>query len=216
MRVSKKDAKLLLILLGILVFLLSYLLVYNRYIAKQDAVAAQITELQPQLDTLEEYYQNLSTYETAIETAKKEIEEEMGRYPSEIFTEDLILYAIELEDRVGLDATALSFVDPVLVNEFTGVTPENGEEASAVMDAYETAMNVSCTLTYEQLKSVLHYIYETRNYTGVNSLSVSYNAENGRLVGNLEVSKFLITYEGAEPEGHVMPYVKKGQPALFG
>lgn len=216
MRVSRRDAKLLLILLGIVAFLLSYLLVYNRYIEKRDAVTAQIAELQPQLDTLEQYYVNLSTYEDAIATAKTEIGEELDRYPSEIFTEDLILYAMELEDRVGLDATALSFTDPVLVNEFMGAADQDGTVTTTMMDAYETAMNVSCDLSYSQLKSVLRYIYSTRDYTAVNAVNVSYNAESGRLLGNLEVAKFFLTYDGATPESHAMPYVQKGQTALFG
>lgn len=216
MRISKRDAKLLLMLLGIVVFLASYLLVYNRYLDKTEEVTAQIAELKPTLDTLENYYANLATYEAAVEAAKTEVNTEMRRYPTEIFTEDQVLYAIDLENRVGLNATALSFTDPALIHAFNGMVNLDGADTPVEMEAYQSTMNVSCELTYDQLKSMLHYIYDTRHYTGVSALSVSYDAETARLVGNVDVSKYYITYAGAEPEAHVTPFVNTGRTQLFG
>lgn len=215
MKLSKRDAKLLLILLGIVTFLLSYLLVYNHYIKKQDAVAQQISELTPKLNTLEEYYANLSSYESAIEEARTSTKQELRRYPTEVLTEDQTLYALELEQRLGINVTALTFSDPLQVSEFSGILPD-GSEKPVKMDAYQSTMNVSCEMTYAQLKQMLRYIYDTNDYTSVASLSVSYDAETAKLKGNVDVSKFFIQYEGAEKGVHVMPFVPEGRPNIFG
>lgn len=215
MKISKRDAKLLLILVGVVVFLLSYLLVFNRYNNKRDEVAAQLAALQPQLSTLEGYYSNLATYQTAIDDDKTEVKSEMDRYPTEIKTEDQILYAMDLEKNVGIKASALAFTDPVLVNEFKGIAGQD-EAAPVLMDAYQTVMNISCDLTYPQLKALLHYIYATQEHTSVSSVSVSYDAEKAELTGTVGVCQFYLTYPGAEPEIHGMPAVPQGTTNLFG
>lgn len=216
MKLSKRDAKLLLILAGLLIFLLSYLLVYNRFVAKQTEVSAKIAELQPQMQTLETYQANLAQYKKSIEESKDTMQKELKRYPSDVRTEDLILYAKELETHVGIDATGLVFSDPVLVNEFQGVVLKDGTEVQETMSGYRAGMNLSGSMTYSQLKNLLHYIYAAPDYSSVASVSVSYDAELAKLTGTVEISKFYLSYPDAAPVSATMPTVPQGNLNLFG
>ena len=56
MRIAKRDLKLLLILAGLLIFILLYMLVFNSFQSKTDAVKAKIAELEPQVQELENHY----------------------------------------------------------------------------------------------------------------------------------------------------------------
>lgn len=217
MKISKRDAKLLLILMGVVVFLLSYLLVYNRYIDKRDQLAEQISQLQPQLNTLEGYYANLATYQSAVADDKKTVQEEMAKFPAQVRTENLVLYAVELRTRLGIAPLAMTFTDPVRIGEFNGVAGSGGKETTVKMDAYQIGMNLSGDLTYPQLKQMLHYIYsETPEYTSVNSLSVSYDAQKAKITGTVGISKFYITYPNIQSGAQIMPSVPMGRSNLFG
>ena len=63
MRISKRDLKFLLALVGLLAFLALYFLVAQRYQSKTDSVRASVSVLEPQVAELEGYHQNLTTYE---------------------------------------------------------------------------------------------------------------------------------------------------------
>ena len=67
MKISKRDAELLLALAGLVVFLLLYLFVFNTFQTRTDTVQQEITTLQPQLQQLEDIYANLATYQSGIE-----------------------------------------------------------------------------------------------------------------------------------------------------
>lgn len=216
MKLSKRDAKLLLMLAGLLIFLLSYLLVYNRFIEKQAEISAKIAELQPQLQTLETYQGRLSQYKMSIDESRDILQKELQRYPANIRAEDLILYAKELESRIGIDATGLVFADPVLVNEFSGIALKDGKEVKETMSGYRTEMNLSGSMTYSQLKNLLNYIYSAQDYTSVGSVSVSYDAELARMTGTVEISKFYLTYPDVESVAATMPTVPQGNLNLFG
>jgi hypothetical protein len=216
MKLSKRDAKLLLILLGLVVFLLSYLLIYNRYTAKSDELDAQIAQMRPQLATLEDYNKNLNSYEAGIAEAKVSTAEAMKQYPTQILPENAILYADELEKKVGITASELSFAEPVLVSEFNGVTQSGQNDVSVTMDAYETTMTMSCDLSYAQLKNLLTYVYQSPLCCGVPAFSVSYDASKAALTGTVSVAQYSISYENAESSRGVMPFVPQGQTNLFG
>jgi hypothetical protein len=216
MKISKRDAKLLLILLGLVVFLLSYLLVYNRYISKTDAINAKIAELQPQLTTLEDYNANLSSYEAGVAEAKVVTAEKLTHFPTQVMPEDQILYARELEKNVGIHVNDMTFSEAVMINEFQGITASGSENKPVTMDAYQSVMAMTCDLNYAQLKSLLHYVYQSNLCCGVPSLSVSYDATQAQLTGTVNVAQYAINYTGAPTSSTTMPGVALGQNNLFG
>ena len=85
--ISKRDAKLLLILLGIIILLVAYLAVYNPYTTRTEAVEAETAALQPQLQELQGYYQNIDSYYAGIDSAAETVEDELRHYPAAVRSE---------------------------------------------------------------------------------------------------------------------------------
>lgn len=73
MTISKRDAKLLLCLLGIGIFLLFYLAVYGNLNSQAEKVRADTAALMPELTELRGYNTNRETYQKGIDDAKAQI-----------------------------------------------------------------------------------------------------------------------------------------------
>ncbi len=216
MKISKRDAQLLIILGGLLVFLALYMLVFNHFQSKSDEVASNIAALQPQLQELETEYANLATYQNGIEQYRTTVARKLEAYPADIKEEDIIAYLTTMEARQGITLNGITFSGATMLNEFPGVIVKDGKDVTTTMDAYSTGAVVTGQLTYPQLKSMLDYIYSSPTQTSVNSVSVSYNAETAGLAGSFDISRYYITYPEAVYTPETLPDTQLGAKDLFG
>lgn len=215
MRISKKDAKLLLVLLAVIIFIAGYFVVYSPYTQKAEKVEAEIAALKPELDVLQKHYDNLSVYETGIDESYATIEDTLGVYPADVRTEDLLIYAIELEKNTGVDIRTLAFSGANPLAAFDVVKENDGGFAVTPYSGSRTAMTATCALTYAQLKDLIDYVNSTPMRTTLDSVAVSYDASTGGLSGTLAMSKYFISTEGQEYEPTKVPKVSLGKDALF-
>ena len=197
MKLSKKDAQLLIILGGLLVFLALYMLVFNHFQTKSDEVAQNIATLEPQLQELESEYANLATYQNGIEQYRTGITDKLKAYPADIKEEDIMSYLITMESRTGIALTSITFNEAALLNEFPGVVPDGDKNVSTTMDAYRVGAVVTGQMNYSQMKRAIDYLYSSPTQTSLNSIAVSYNAETGGLTGSLDISRYYVAYPGA-------------------
>jgi hypothetical protein len=194
MKISGRDRKLILILVGILIFVLNYVFVYSRFNDMADTAAADNTALKPQLATLQGYYQNLSQYQSKITADQQIIQTQMALYPNDVRSEDGIMYTADIEQNLGVKIDSVSFAEPETVMQIRGITSgANGTYTQVPMTAFRRAITFNCSMSYEQLKKVVHYIYATQNYTKLNTVTVSYDSGTGNLSGNFIVDKYYIT-----------------------
>ena len=218
-QITKKDLRILIILAGAVVFIICYLLVYNKLMDKKEEVDAKIEELTPQLEQYKEYAEHKEEYEEQTAAAKENIAATMAKLPSSYNPEDVILYTTGLETSLGIDATALTFTDPVSVVQFTGVTPDNIDDTSAAVDmtAYETQTTVNTNLDYVQLKNLINSVYtQSETLTGIDSVSVTYDAEKAALTGTVVLDKFYLTYPDAPEYTTNTPATTYGAANPFG
>lgn len=217
MTISKRDAKLLLILFGIVILLVGYLAVYNPYNNKADEVKAEISELETSAEELRGYYNNLDAYYAGIDSASEIIEEEMGRYPTSVRHEDMIMYAISMEKDIDIDITNISFSGPNVVAAFQGASEdENGETVVKDMTAQQNAMTVSCDMSYKGLKDMIKYITKTEQRTTLDSVSVSFDAETAQINGSATFNKYFISSPDDEYVETQVPKIPLGKDDLFG
>lgn len=217
MNISKKDARLLFVLLGIAILLASYLLLYDPYTTKADAVSAEINQLRPVLTELQGHYANLPVYEEGVAVARETIEEESKRYPFSVRPEDMIMYAIRLEDRLGMDITSIGFSEAVPVLAFqTFKENGDGEEVPVDVSAYRVSMTVTFDLSYEEFKELARYVAQTKERSSLNSLSLSFDSATGALTGTATIDKFFISDGSEEYVATSVPTVELGRDDLFG
>lgn len=217
MTISKRDAKLLLILLGIIILLVGYLAVYNPYVNKTEAVEAETSALRPTLEELNGYYQNLDSYYAGIDSAADTMEEELAKYPTDVRPEDLVMYAINLEEKIGADITGIVFsgVDPIM--DFQTVSEnEDGTYSIRDVSAFRSGMTLSCSLGYQEMKDMLDYLIDTNFRTALDVVSVSFNSETGELIGSASINKYFVAGSDEEYVATQVPTVPIGTDDIFG
>lgn len=216
MSISKRDQKLLLVLAALAVFLACYLLIIAPINNKKEAVQAQINTLAPQLEELRGYEANQAVYQSETEKIKNSVNAALSQYPSEVRSEDMVMYSTELADKIGISVESISINPPTVLSTFsipkqTGQTYEMA--ANAVLKA---GFTVSCKLNYEQMKSLIDYIYKKSKQTTLDSISVSYNSETGNLLGTAAINKYFIVSSDYSYMPTSIPEVSKGIDDLFG
>lgn len=217
MTISKRDTKLLLMLLGIIILMATYLAVYNPYISKTEAVQAETAAIKPELTELEGYYENLSTYQAEIESFRQTIEDELKNYPTQIRPEDLVMYAIGLEDSIGLNISSIAFsqTEPMMPLQLPQ-QDESGLFSLREASAYHSGMTISFALGYQQLKDTIDYLAKTDKRTALDTISVSFNAEDGGLLGTATINKYFVAGPDETYVETIVPNVPIGTDDLFG
>ena len=115
MKVSKRDLMIILIVLGVMAWALSYFLVFTKYQEKTEAIIAQNTKLEQQISDLRTKQQNKDFYETEMERMLKAIDDIYQVFPVDVREEDCLLMAInqELISPMALNSISISLVNDV-------------------------------------------------------------------------------------------------------
>ncbi|MGI5986227.1 MAG: hypothetical protein ACOX7O_10310 [Oscillospiraceae bacterium] len=216
MNISKRDQRLLLILLGIAVFLASYLGTFRTYSEKKAEIQTQIEAITPRLTELRGYQSHLAEYQEGISKIQDSVSSELSKFPDDVRSEDMIMYVTKLEEKIGLNAKSISIVPPELISQFN-VPKESSEKYELVpVAALRTCLSIDCSLNYDQLKKLIDYIYATPEKTALKSVSVSYNAETGGLTGNVIMEKYFVSSSDYAYKPTDIPPVAKGTNDPFG
>ena len=218
MKLQKKDIKLLIVLAGILVLLFAYLLVYRNYSQKTDDLQSQIDSLQPELQQLREYDQHKQEYLDGIDSYKENMKSIMSSLPSSVWTEDQIMLARMMEEDLDITANSESFADPVVVTQFSGTPLDDIDNYSDKVDMTSSKyqMTLDADMDYTQFKDFLDYIYDEEDMTGLDSVTMSYNAEDTNLNVSAVINQYTLSYDGAKEEKHAVPAVSGGVKDPFG
>ncbi len=214
---TNRDKVLLLVLAGVLILFAVYMTVVKDYNAKRDAAEAQLAELTPQLQQLQEYEANRKSYEAKTTKMGNEIATQMQRFPNDIRSEHIILNAKTLQDALGIKIQSVGSEPAALLSSFQlPLKDESGQYVMQNVYAFTTGENIQCTMGYDQFKSLLDFIYSQNEYTALKSVSVTYDSETGGLSGTAAITKYFIVpekyvYTKANTEG-----VQQGVTNPFG
>jgi hypothetical protein len=131
------------------------------------------------------------------------------------------MFATVMENEVGVAVTALSFTQPELITEIAGVRDSEDENENApvlpvTLSAYWISSEMTGTMTYDQMKKSLEFIYKQMDATTLDSLNVSFDSSTGELLGNFTVNKYFIT--GRDNVNHILdiPFGDLGNSMLMG
>jgi len=216
MSISKHDQKLILVLLGLAVFLAAYFGICKTFNDKKDAIETQITARSARLDELLGFQEKQTTYKSETDKIDAEMNTELKKYPSDVRSEDMIMYATELENKVGIKVQSISIASPDVVTKFS-VAKKSGDSFTLVpVVAVRTGLTMNCTLNYEQFKKLMDYVYGSPEKTDVANVSINYAAESGGLSCVITIEKYFITSTDYTYTQTNIPSVAKGTTNPFG
>ncbi len=216
---KKRTVKYILMLLGLVIFLAGYFLVYMDYAARTDELTAEIGTLTDRLGVLESYNARLNEFQTGIEANKTEIGDVLGSYYSVETPEDFIMLATAMEDAVGVSISSLSFEEPIYISEILAAEDAGDYTApvtTRTLTGYGVTASMEGAMTYSEMKEVLAYIGSQVDATHLNAVEMSYDATTGLILGSLVIDKYYI--EGRDIEEHQInvPYTDIGNDVLIG
>ena len=115
--------------------------------------------------------------------------------------EDFLAWYVRTDEKLGTKTSSVSFSQVEPISEFSTYI----NDVLTPVVGYRFPTSASISMTYEQFKDYLAYIYDPgENFAYVDSVSVSFNSENALLSTVFNLSKFYIGYEGGayvgEPE----------------
>ena len=198
-QLSKRDINFVLAAAAFLILIAAYMLGYQSLKESTESKQAKLEEETAYLTQLQEYQANLSKYESEIKGASEEIALSIKRLPVGFKNEDFLLCMMKADEEIGSNMSSISYNGVDHISDFATYVGADGYKN---VQGYRTTASASLTMTYEQFKNYLDYIYDPdHDYTFLDSVSLSYNSENEMLSTVFNISKFYIEYEGGVYQG---------------
>ncbi len=129
MNLSNRDKGLLLGLAGLLIAAVVYFLIFTPFVQKAEEKKAELTVLQEREAQLMEMEANMDFYNDEITRLSREKEAYLVQFPSTIKEESEIMYAVELEENVEIEFSALNYGTAMPVAADGTAAPAEGEAA---------------------------------------------------------------------------------------
>lgn len=218
MQLQKKDIKLIIVLVGVLILVVAYFVVYRNYDQQTQDLQSQIDSLQPELQQLREYDEHKQEYLDGTEAYKENMKSIMSSLPTSVWTEDQIMLARRMEEDLDITDTSESFTDPIVVTQFKGTPLDDIDNYSDQVDmtSNKYQMTLAADMDYSQMKDFLDYVYDEDYMTGLDSVNMSYDAEKADLSVSAVINQYTLSYQDAPEEDHKVPEVSKGVKDPFG
>ncbi len=208
-----RTKNIILLIIGIFIFILSYTMGFQKIQEKTAAVQAEVDSQASYVTILKDYFNNIQSYQNGIAADKEAINLNLSHLPKGIKTEDFLMYIKNMNENLGCSLESVRFEDDSFIGEFSCVVDEKNVTAQSM----HSGAQFTNYLTYAQAKNLLKYVYEeTPEITFVDSVSLTYDAEIALLQGEFALSKFYITYEDAQYVPVPVPDVSLGVGDPFG
>lgn len=216
MKISNKDAKLLYIVGGLLLFVVVYMYVFTPLQEKSAQMKTEIESLEKECRELEIQYTSMDAYEAEIEEFRKSVSEDLKAFPADVKEEDIVAYLLNLEETNDIELMSIAINEPLQLANFVAVVNTEGVDKNVQMTAKQIGTTAMAELSYGKLKSVLKYIYDTQTVTTLEKVTVVYDSEKKLLDGVFDFSRYALSYEDAVYTPEKLPNVTIGQSDLFG
>lgn len=224
MKVKKSEIQLLIAVIGVLIVVCTYFLVYSSFNEKSDALEAQNVTLSSQVATLEALDQRKADYIEATEKMQSYITNFENRFPADILPEDSIMMVKTLEDYTRTEVANIAFgseaevvYTPAADAATTAASPVSTDgTAYADTHMYEVPLSISISCTYDDFKGLVRYIYNQQERESIQGVSISYNETDGMLTGNMTMNTYYLLGTDKVYSSPYIPDMQMGVDTIFG
>ena len=244
MKVKKSEIQLLIAVIGVLIAVCTYFLVYSSFNEKSDALEAQNATLSSQVATLEMLDQRKADYIAATEKMQSYITNFENRFPADILPEDSIMMVKTLEDYTRTEVANIAFgseaevaytpaadtttttdttatdttaTDAAATTTTTATSPVSTDgTVYADTHMYEVPLSISISCTYDDFKGLVRYIYNQQERESIQGVSISYNETDGMLTGNMTMNTYYLLGTDKVYSSPYIPNMQMGVDTIFG
>lgn len=245
MKVKKSEIQLLIAVLGVLLAVVTYFLVYAKFNDMSETIETQNASLRSQVSTLEILEQRKADYLEATEKMQSYITGFENRFPADILPEDSIMMVKTLEDYTRTDVANIAFgteaevpyaaetpaatdgtatdgtaaaSDAAATADTTVTDSHVTTEGTAYADThmYEVPLSISIECTYDDFKGLVRYIYNLQERKSIQGVNISYNEAVGMLSGNMTLNTYYLLGTDKVYSEPDIPVMGMGVDTLFG
>ena len=228
MKVKKSEIQLLIAVIGVLIAVCTYFLVYSKFNEKSDALEAENVTLSSQVATLEALDQRKADYIEATGKMQSYITNFENRFPADILPEDSIMMVKTLEDYTRTEVANIAFGSEAEVvytpaadaatatADATAATDTTATDAAADTHMYEVPLSISISCTYDDFKGLVRYIYNQQERESIQGVSISYNETDGMLTGNMTMNTYYLLGTDKVYSSPYIPDMQMGVDTIFG
>ncbi|MCH5274830.1 MAG: hypothetical protein J1E65_03230 [Lachnospiraceae bacterium] len=215
---SPKQIMLCVILLGGLLLIGVYFLVYKSYIDKAEDIERTNVALNKRVAELKEYYDNMDMYNTEIELMQTEIRNVLAQFPPDVREEDMIVLALNTIKTADVEYTNLNFGDREALRSIPAETVQAAgmEELNLDLVFVERKSAYVNNTVYQSLKDCINTINNSNNRLAITNITYSRDEETGELSGTIQVSFYSVLGTGREYEPQNLGSYTSGLSELFG
>ncbi len=238
---NKNSVGILLLVLGIGLAAGGYFGVYNNFNEKKDALAAQNATLQSEVDQLQDLADHKQEYLDETARMNAENDEVIAQFPAEVRPEDEIMYVVATEEKHGAVSRSISMPGTSVIevarpaaetvsvdSDGSEPAPAEGEDGEVVEDTaameeaapqimlYQTPVNISLQVAYENLKDLVRDLTADRNdKKAIQSLTMAFDESTGGLTGAMSYSMYSLSGTSKTYQSPEIPGVAFGTDNIF-
>lgn len=200
MKFNEKNFKIIIILLMLVVFVVSFRFGYTNFNDKKDGEVKQTRELAAQLADLQEKASHKEEYEAEVQRAKDMVEEKLGMFGPGNTPEKSILYVVDLEKEAKMEVSAIGFGAESVLYSSDLIPTELGLGASLC----QSPLTISFLARYDGIKKAVDFVNSAAEKKNISAISLAYNQETGLLSGSMIINEYAVYGLGKE---YVKPQV---------
>lgn len=236
LKITSREKNLILVFIGILLLAVSYYFGYSTLTEETEKLKRENKILVAQINALKEMESQEGKYVIQTKEMQENMKELIGKFPTDIISEDIILYVRDLENIAEVNVNHVTvpqkeyleiqaeYEADVLksMEDVTGAVAEYGFVNDGKIPNTEdmrlakVKSEMVYSVTYEGLKEIIREITEDENRKNVDEISLIFNENTGNLAGNMIVNYFSLSGTGRQYERPEVTGMLHGVECIFG
>lgn len=201
--ITKKDQKLLIILFGLAILLISYYWGNKHFTELKAGVDSANSEKRTEVSILTDYANNQAYYEEMMVDMNEDNDKVKAKFPPTIHSENSIVSAMKLEQEspsltisnIGIDDTVLvrsTLEERAELSEVRQQAQLMGIESDYVYELYNTPVTYQFAAGYSDFKKSINSIRKNVDLKSIESVVMTYDNTTSNLLGTLTVNQYTI------------------------
>lgn len=216
-----KEVFLIVFVIGLVVFLISYFSIYMNFSNKAEELAASNQQLRQEVKELKVHFDKMADYKTETKAVMDAILAICEKYPADAREEDAIMLAVNMQENSKVNYTSIEMTETQYIHavaaetvRIAGTEDLQGEVVFAARDvSYLNATDY--TNLKDCIRSIYRYHQKTDACIGIRNVHYTLNESNSTLDGIIDVTFYSIQGTGKEYKAPKISDYVSGKEDLF-
>lgn len=216
----KQYAPIIVVLLGVVLVILSYLYGFKAYEEKTTIVNDQKAELEKQYSHLKKMYDEKEKYVKDTEEFEENYKNLIAKYDAAVLTEGIVMDAVNLSKDTEADVSSIALSEPEQVYTFGAATSKNPDnpQPSGINADYagiKRVYSITSVGSYEETKDFIKNVLGHERRKVPTSASFTFDSSSGDITLVMNIAEYAITGNDREAKKITIPAMDHSVDNIF-